>query len=240
MNLPEPSNISQLQFPNMPNDRLSGGVMPQFPERRDMDPLNPRPLDHPRTNYRQAEGQQVMGFPDLSETHELDLHGNVYKKMDQGFYGKYTSKSREWDKTPTTQVNTNSIFDTGQKAEDTGPHDYIKGKMKENNPAYIVLKDGKPTIADGHHRIAEYRGRGIETMPVKIRNADEEEAVKPTLPSVGTGDMAQHLEEHHPVWEDLAQHDSNWHAVAHIHFEAEHNHTHLGPQWNPRPGGLVM
>jgi hypothetical protein len=166
---------------------------------------------HPneRANYPVPKGQMVMGPPhNPQQFGELDAHGNV---LDRGNisgrwfkkHGPQMSDNNEafWDKHAKFQhISTSAVLHTGQSDDQTGTHSYITGPLAPDHPhVKVVVQGGTPYIADGHHRLAEVRGRGDTHIGAQVLNLDqftprpEEYIGKRTPPE----DIADHMVKGH-------------------------------------------
>lgn len=229
--------FQQLQFGfSVPSKSVPGSL----PKRPAPAVEGPTKSDPPRENYPHAEGQQVMGVHDLGVQHELDRHGNVFDpSLNQNWFNKHTagmSNNNEslWQRhAETRRIRIDSVLHTGQSAASTGGHAYIHGPLV-NSHTDIAIEGGVPNIADGHHRLAEARGRGETHFSARVRDLDAERATHPTIQTYKKKDLdgiRQHLLDHHGVFprggkvnlelDDLAQR----HAVLHRQEYAEHNHS---------------
>ena len=141
-----------------------------------------------RENYSHGgRGQMVMGTPTegLDKFHELDYHGNVLdhdskKGFDSDDYANYGPQQTDmheqvWAKHgKVTMIPSNSILHTLQPSYDTGSHSRITGELRDDEPAAnVLIKNGTPELLDGHHRTAEWRGRGRASFPARILNLDQ-------------------------------------------------------------------
>lgn len=149
--------------------------------------LAPGQGDHPmeRTNYPVPAGQRVMGPPsDPANYQHTDAHGNVavHGEATRGLYNRYgpfRSESHEqfWQQhARPQQVSSTAVLHTGQPAEGTGSHAYISGPLEkdpEKVHTSIMIHEGTPYLIDGHHTVAEARGRGETSFPARVLNLDQ-------------------------------------------------------------------
>lgn len=136
-----------------------------------------------RTAYPHFTGQQVMHLSgDPAKQQELDPHGNVHEQGPSTLrlYGRYSpdrsaAHADFWrEHGRPQQVNTQAVLHTSQESEVTGSHSYISGPLDRETPAANVLvHNGTPYLLDGHHRVAEHRGRGHDTFPANVVNLDQ-------------------------------------------------------------------
>ena len=144
----------------------------------------------PRENYSHGgRGQMVMGLPSrgLDKFQELDYHGNVQdqdsdskKSFNSDDYARYGPQISQWHEDvwakhgETKMLPSTTILHTLQPSYDTGSHARITGPLdKDQAAAQVLVKDGIPEFLDGHHRTAEWRGRGSEEFPARVLNLDQ-------------------------------------------------------------------
>ena len=152
--------------------------------------LHPRARMHegnirvaPRENYSHGgENQTVMGLPhEFNRTFTLDKHGNVedpdltYDDYHQHNPDMSRMHEAVWaEHAQTKMLPSKTILHTGQPASDTGDHAGITGPLDKNEPAaQVLVKKGVPILIDGHHRTAEWRGRGRSEFPARVLNLDQ-------------------------------------------------------------------
>jgi hypothetical protein len=142
----------------------------------------------PRENYSHGgRGQMVMGLPSrgLENYQTLDYHGNVLdqdrkKEFSSDHYSTYAPQTSQWHEDvwekhgETKMLPSTTILHTLQPSYDTGSHDRITGTLKKAEPAaHVLIKNGVPELLDGHHRTAEWRGRGNTEFPARVLNLDQ-------------------------------------------------------------------
>ena len=191
----------------------------------------PAPGDAPRTNYPHAPGQLVMGHSDLSETHELDHHGNAWSNNNAHLHsavGPQFSNLAEhiWNTKGVSQhVRTDTVIHTGQHADETDydrhnqgtQHRYIVGPLDQSKPmADVAHVDGMPFLADGHHRLAESRGRGESSIHVRTLDVDKVKAEATPGPKVS-----------HKTPDAMYKHLLNDHLQDHNSLEASRSHADM-------------
>lgn len=67
------------------------------------------------------------------------------------------------------QISTSAVLHTGQQSlRDDGKHTHITGPMDPGSTVKILLHEGTPWIVDGHHRLQEARGRGLDLVHAHI------------------------------------------------------------------------
>ena len=160
-----------LNSPYPPGNRPSGGV-----------------TSGRRENYSHGgKGQVVMGLPSrgLENFQTLDYHGNVldedsktgFNSDDYAHYGPQQSTMHQkiWDEHGQTKMlPSNTILHTLQPSYDTGNHARISGPLDKDAPAaHVLINQGIPELVDGHHRTAEWRGRGNTEFPARVLNLDQ-------------------------------------------------------------------
>jgi hypothetical protein len=198
----------------------------------------PRPEEiPPRTNYPNAKGQMVIGLKNPEQFHELDQHGNVYDRTfkDRDFKHngpQFGHNNDVWDKhAKRTMISVNAVLHTGQHADDTGDHSYIHGPLDPNRPTSILVRGGTPWIVDGHHRLAEARGRGDTHFSADVLNKDQ--MPQRQVAKIGKKDQAgldaHFLNDHvHPderkYWGSHGVVNAQAHEV--MHRNGLHTHAH--------------
>ena len=129
----------------------------------------------------------VMGLPSrgLENFQELDHHGNVrdedtkdgFNSDDYHHYGPQMSTMHQevWNQHGQTKMlPSTTILHTLQPSYDTGSHARITGELRKNEPAaHVLINQGIPELLDGHHRTAEWRGRGAPEFPARVLNLDQ-------------------------------------------------------------------
>lgn len=136
-----------------------------------------------RTNYPVPEGQMTIGPPSKPEAFgQVDRHGNQvdHSRATADLYSKYgpflSAKHDQWwnENAPVHQVDSTSLLHTAQPATGTGTHSYVAGPLDKSSPAgSVLIHNGVPHLIDGHHRVAEYRGRGEPSFPARVLNLDQ-------------------------------------------------------------------
>ena len=141
-----------------------------------------------RENYSHGgKGQMVMGLPSrgLEKFQELDYHGNVrdedskkgFNSDDYHHYGPQMSTMHQeiWNQHGQTKMlPSKTILHTLQPSYDTGSHARITGPLDKGEPAaHVLINQGIPELVDGHHRTAEWRGRGNTEFPARVLNLDQ-------------------------------------------------------------------
>jgi hypothetical protein len=206
----------------------------------------------PRENYRHVPGQTVLPLAGgENEYHvrgpqELDKHGNVFigERINHLYqqYGPFDKANKGvWDRHgETRQISASSVIHTGQSATHTGDHSYIDGPLDpKREAAHVLIHQGHPYMMDGHHRTAEYRGRGMETLPARVLDLDKLHANIDVHPKFGkhshVDDVVDHMIRHHGVSPnsigELAKDHRGmmrWHEGSHENFP-EDNHVHGQP-----------
>ena len=69
-------------------------------------------------------------------------------------------------------ISTSAVLHTAQLQIRRPGHDHIRGPMDPSSTVKILLHEGTPWIVDGHHRLMEARGRGLDTVPATVLNTD--------------------------------------------------------------------
>jgi len=141
-----------------------------------------------RENYSHGgKGQMVMGLPSrgLENFQSLDYHGNVRDEdsksgFDSDDYARYgpqmsTMHQEIWNQHGQTKMlPSKTILHTLQPSYDTGNHARITGPLDKDEPAaHVLINQGIPELVDGHHRTAEWRGRGRSEFPARVLNLDQ-------------------------------------------------------------------
>lgn len=203
-------------------------------ERRPVRSAFPVSADPARENYPHAPGQMVMGATDLSETHELDHHGNAFDEDLGHLHSKvgpqFTNLAEHiWaTKGVSRNVRADSVIHTGQPAESTDhgrygeeKHRYITGPLDQSKPiADVAHVEGMPFLADGHHRLAEARGRAEDSVHVRTLDVDKVRAEATRMPKITSRNptaLEQHL---------LGAHMHDHASVAHGGHEPMHEALH--------------
>ncbi len=197
-------------------------------------------LSHPedRGDYPQAKGQMVMGPPhNPQQFGVLDAHGNV---LDRGSisgrwfkkHGPQMSYSNEafWNKHAKFQsISTSAVLHTGQSVDETGSHSYVTGPLAHDHPhVKVVVQGGNSFIADGHHRLAEARGRGDTHVGAQVLNLDQfthrpEAYIGKRTPNE---DIADHLVKAHNYSPHFLGRKDAFETHAAEHRQGLHDHEH--------------
>lgn len=166
-----------------------------------------------RENYPIPEGQGVLNHK-TGSTYDLstDKHGNVYDplishpKIYLGMGPQFSdSAEKTWSKHATRQrVSSTAVLHTIQPAADTGNHKYIVGPMKtEGSRPAILVHEGTSYLVDGHHRVAEARGRGYSHFEADVLDSSKFPPPSKSLPKVpslsgaSTTSVVDHLKKKH-------------------------------------------
>ena len=192
----------------------------------------PQPGDAARENYPHAAGQLVMGATDLSETHELDHHGNAFDEDLGHMHSKVGPQFSDlaehiWaTKGVSRNVRADSVIHTGQPAYSTDDgdirtgsdkHRYITGPIRKDEPiADVAHVEGMPFLADGHHRLAEARGRGEDSVHVRTLDVDKVNAEATRMPKITNRNP-----------KSLENHLLTAHILGHYQTDASRNHQQM-------------
>jgi hypothetical protein len=193
---------------------------------------------HPeeRDNYPVPEGQMVMGPPhNPQQFGVVDGHGNVNdSSIGARWFRQHGPQMNDeneefWDRHAKFQkISTSAVLHTGQTAYETGSHSYVTGPLAPDHPhVKVVVQNGTSLIADGHHRLAEARGRGDSHVGAQVLNLDQFQAeqmpkIKKKTPAE---DIVDHLVKYHGYSPTLS-HSGAFDEHAYAHREGLHEHDH--------------
>jgi hypothetical protein len=195
-------------------------------------------VNHPeeRMNFPQSAGQKVLseGVGEKHEYPELDVHGNVDdQNIGYDWYGKHGPQMSDrnqnvWDRHARVQpLNTSTVLHTGQSVAETMTHSFITGPLDPKQPhVNVVVHHGEARVADGHHRLAEARGRGDETVTAHVLNLDQFDKKAPVHPKFRNKDNVEDIHRHL-----IDDHGMDAHAVERYASDrgealSTHNHDH--------------
>ena len=162
-------------------------------------------------------------WPLMQSLLELDDHGNAFDpKIKDSVYEKYAPQMGEHnhqvfnENAEPMRLSASTILHTLQHSSTTyehipraqqvmgGPterqgHREIQGPIHESTSIPIVIHQGRPILVDGHHRLAEMRGRGMTHFNAQVFNADQFEARLPRAPHPSPEQMFSHMLDSHVV-----------------------------------------
>lgn len=112
-------------------------------------------------------------------------------------------------------------------------HEYSEG------PIPIIIHQGRPVLVDGHHRLAEMRGRGMTHFNARVFNADQFEDHLDRMKEPRVQDMMDHLIDNHHVTPSVfnrldAGTDSPWQRL----HQAHHDMMPISHEHQPRTYNL--